>query len=218
MYLFRGFFMSGFIASDTRTIEARGFSSFTLSKGDQVRFIDIEGSQPIDFWAFNQVDIFEHLSCEHTKPSIEKVYPRLGDSAYTNHRRPIVTLVDDNSPGQHDMQYAACDKYRYQELGWDFENQGYHANCQDNLHSGLKQLGLSLPYTPQPWNLFTNFFLFPDGRFEVKAPETKPGDNLTLRADMDCHVVISACPQDMNSTCGHNPSSIQVELHLNSIQ
>jgi uncharacterized protein YcgI (DUF1989 family) len=193
-------------------VAARGYASFSVNSGARLRFTDLEGAQPIDFWAFNQENMFEHLSCEHTKPSIEKVYPGLTDSAYTNHRRPIVTLVEDNSPGQHDMQYAACDIYRYKELGWDDENDGYHANCQDNLHLGLKELGLNLPYTPQPWNLFTNFFLHPDGTFEVKAPATKPGNNMTLRVEMNVHIVISACPQDMNDTCGGSPSSIRVDF------
>ena len=69
-------------------IGARSYTSFSLSQGQLIRFTDLEGSQPIDFWAFNHADIYEHLSCEHTKPSIEKVYPQIGDSAYTNHRRP----------------------------------------------------------------------------------------------------------------------------------
>jgi uncharacterized protein YcgI (DUF1989 family) len=205
--------MTNFVATRTIQVDARSFTAFELSMGKKVRFTDLEGSQPIDFWAFNKDDIYEHLSCEHTKPSIEKVYPGLGDAAYTNHRRAIVTLVEDHSPGQHDMQYAACDIWRYRELGWDEDKDGYHTNCQDNLHKGLAQLGLKLPYTPQPWNLFTNFFLDSEGKFEVKAPETKSGDNMILRAEFDCYIVISACPQDMNATCGHNPSSIQVELN-----
>lgn len=196
----------------TVEVDARSYASFTAKQGQSIRFTDLEGAQPIDFWAFNQTDIYEHLSCEHTKPSIEKVYPGIGDSAYTNQRRPIVTLIDDNSPGQHDMQYAACDIYRYRELGWDEAKNGYHHNCQDNLHKGLAELGLTLPYTPQPWNLFTNFFLYPDGKFEVKAPATKPGDNITLRIEMDAYIVVSACPQDMNDTCGGNPSGIKAEL------
>ncbi|MEM7293724.1 MAG: urea carboxylase-associated family protein [Pseudomonadota bacterium] len=196
----------------TITVAARSYYAFSLDVGQHVRFTDIEGAQPIDFWAFNRFDIYEHLSCEHTKPQIERVYPSLGDAAYTNHRHAVVTLVADNSPGQHDMQFAACDVHRYRELGWDTKKDGYHANCQDNLHAGLADLDLSLPYTPQPWNLFTNFFLFPDGTFEVKAPATKPGDNMTLRAEMDIYVVVSACPQDMNDTCGGAPGPIQVEI------
>lgn len=193
-------------------VAARGHAAFTADTGQSIRFTDLEGAQPIDFWAFNRDDMSEYLSCEHTKPTIEKVYPGLGDSAYTNHRRPIVTLTEDNSPGQHDMQYAACDIYRYRQLGWDEAKYGYHANCQDNLHLGLADLGLELSFTPQPWNLFTNFFLHPDGRFEVKAPATKPGDNMTLRLEMDAYIVISACPQDMNDTCGGNPTGIRAEL------
>jgi hypothetical protein len=106
------------------------------------------------------------------------------------------------------MQFAACDKARYKELGV----KGRHASCQDNLHIALKSLGLSLPYSPQPWNLFTNFHINRDGTFTIKAPATKPGDNCTLRAEMDATIVISACPQDMNLTCGGTPTDVQVEL------
>jgi uncharacterized protein YcgI (DUF1989 family) len=29
---------------------------------------------------------------------------------------------------------------------------------------------------------------------------------------MDAYVIVSACPQDMNLTCGGNPTDIQVEV------
>jgi uncharacterized protein YcgI (DUF1989 family) len=76
----------------------------------------------------------------------------------------------------------------------------------------LKTLGIELPFTPQPCNLFTNFFINPDGTFTVKAPETRSGDFVVLRAEMDAYVVVSACPQDMNDTCGGNPTDIHVEI------
>lgn len=189
-------------------VPARTGLGFEVKKGDLIRLTDLRGAQPIDFWAFNRKDIYEYLSCEHTKPSIEKLFPHEGDAAYTTHRRPIVTLVEDSSPGQHDMQYAACDKWRYKELG----HKGRHASCQDNLHTALGTLGLSLPFTPQPWNLFTNFFINRDGTFTVKAPASKPGDFVVLRAEMSAYVVISACPQDMNDTCGGNPTDVQLEI------
>lgn len=189
-------------------VQARTSIGFKVNRGQLFRIIDVSGSQPADFWAFNSLDIFEHLSCEHTRPSIQRLYPREGNSAFTNHRRPIVTLLEDNSPGEHDMEFAACDKYRYLELGADES----HANCTDNLHKALSELGLSLPYTPQPWNLFTNFFLNSDGTFEVRAPSTKSGDSVTMRSEMDSYVIVSACPQDMNDTCGGNPTDILVEI------
>jgi uncharacterized protein YcgI (DUF1989 family) len=189
-------------------VPARTGKGFTVKAGDLIRIIDLEGAQPVDFWAFNRANHLEFLSCEHTKPSIEKLYPRRDDSAYTNRRRKIVTVVEDDSPGQHDMQFAACDPTRYEELGV----KGYHASCQDNLHAALRDLGITLDFTPQPWNLFTNFHINQDGSFTIKAPETKPGDNIVLRAEMDAHIVVSACPQDQNPTCGGNPTDIKVEV------
>lgn len=200
--------MSNFAVNMSIRVPARTGIGFRVSCGQLFCIIDVDGAQPVDFWAFNKSNIFEHLSCEHTKPSIERLYPREGESAFTNHRRPIVTVLEDNSPGEHDMEFAACDKYRYLELG---ANES-HANCTDNLHKALRELGLSLPYTPQPWNLFTNFFLHTDSSFEIRAPSTKPGDNLTMRAELDAYIVVSACPQDMNATCGENPTDILVEI------
>ncbi len=197
-----------FVAEKRINIPARTSKAFEIQCGQQFRITDVCGAQPADFWALNALDIFEHLSCEHTRPSIERLYPREGDSAYTHHRRPIVTLVKDDSPGEHDMEFAACDKYRYLELGSDES----HANCTDNFHMALDKLGLSLPYTPQPWNLFTNFFLHVDGSFDIRAPSSKAGDSVTLCAEMNIYIVISACPQDMNDTCGGEPTDILVEF------
>jgi len=197
-----------FTPTDHYCLPARSGLGFDVATGDLIRITDLEGSQPVDFWAFNREDFYEFLSCEHTKPSIEKLYPRLGDSAYTNQRRAIVTVVEDNSPGQHDMQFAACDPTRYAELGFE----GEHASCQDNLHKALEQVGIHWQFTPQPWNLFTNFFINPDATFTVKAPQTQPGDNIILRVEMIAYIVVSACPQDQNLTCGGNPSDIRVEV------
>jgi len=190
-----------------RIIPARTGFGFQIDKGDRVKITDLEGAQPVDFWAFNKDDFYEFLSCQHTKPSIEKLYPGIGDSAYTNKRRPIVTVIQDTA-GQHDMQFAACDPTRYRELGFE----GEHASCQENLHQTLSSVGHEWPFTPQPWNLFTNFFINADGTFSVKSPETKSGDYIILEANMPSYIVLSACPQDQNLTCGGNPTDVMVSV------
>ena len=193
---------------DTHHVAARTGKGFEVATGDLIRITDLEGSQPVDFWAFSKADHLEFLSCEHTKPSIEKLFPHVGDSAFTNRRRRIVTVVDDTSPGQHDMQYAACDPTRYVELGVE----GYHESCQENLHTALGSFGITLRFSPQPWNLFTNFAIQPDGTIRIESPESKAGDCILLRAELDALVVVSACPQDQNLTCGGRPTDIRVEV------
>jgi uncharacterized protein YcgI (DUF1989 family) len=181
---------------------------FEVKHGDLVRIIDLEGAQPVDFWAFNRRDFLEFLSCQHTRPAIMKLGPGIGESAYTNRRWPIVTVVADHSPGQHDMLFAACDAARFKQLG----HKGPHANCQDNLHAALRELGIALDFTPQPWNLFTNNIIGPDGTFVQAAPDTRPGDSIVLKAEFDVYIVVSACPQDLTGSCGERATDIRVEI------
>ncbi len=59
---------------------------------------------------------------------------------------------------------------------------------------------------------FFNLFVDPDFTVMIKPPDTSAGDNIVLRAEMDAYVVVSACPQDLNPTCGGTPTDIQVEI------
>ncbi len=73
----------------------------------------------------------------------------------------------------------------------------YHDNCTDNLATALAELGLTPPKTPSPWNLFMNIPVQADGRLSFEPPVCKAGDYLVLRAEMECIIVFSACPQDI---------------------
>ena len=73
----------------------------------------------------------------------------------------------------------------------------YHDNCTDNLFAGMRALGLVPPEVPSPLNLFMNIPMTDDRRLSFGEPLGKPGDYVVLRAEMDCVVAFSACPQDI---------------------
>ena len=175
------------------TIPARRGKAAFLAQGQSVRVINTHGQQVVDTWAFARPDLTEFMSMEHSRTSLARIMPRIGDAMVTNRRRPILTLVEDTSGGIHDTLLAACDRYRYELLG----SEGYHDNCTDNLAAALAELGLSAPETPSPWNLFMNIPVGADGSVGFEPPVSGPGDHLTLRAEMDCILAFSACPQDM---------------------
>jgi uncharacterized protein YcgI (DUF1989 family) len=50
------------------------------------------------------------------------------------------------------------------------------------------------------------------GRLGWEPAPTRPGDFVTLRAEMDCLVVVSACPQDIVAINGTAPSPVAIEL------
>ena len=175
------------------TIEARRGKAAFVDRGQHVKLINTHGQQVVDTWAFNRHDMTEFLSMEHSRTALGRIMAPTGTSMVTNHRRPILTLVQDTTPGIHDTLLAACDRYRYKLLGCT----EYHDNCTDNLAQGLAELGLTSAETPSPWNLFMNIPVEADGSLSFQPPVCKPGDYVLLRAEMDCVIAFSTCPQDM---------------------
>ncbi|HZU91473.1 MAG TPA: urea carboxylase-associated family protein [Stellaceae bacterium] len=174
-------------------IPARKGKAAPLRRGQTVRVINTRGQQVVDTWAFNAGDLREFLSMEHSRVAIGHLIPKVGDVLVTNRRRPILTLVADTSGGVHDTLLAACDRYRYEGLGCT----EYHDNCTDNLAAALAALGLAPPQTPAPLNLFMNIPVIDGDRIAFRPPVSTPGSYIALRAEIDCILAFSACPQDM---------------------
>ncbi len=121
--------------STLQQVPARQGRAVSLKAGQSIRIVNTHGHQVVDTWAFNAHDLNEFLSMEHMRAAIDRVRPKPGDKLVTNKRRPILTLVEDTSPGAHDTFIAACDIYRYQGLGVT----EYHENCADNLRAGMRR-------------------------------------------------------------------------------
>jgi uncharacterized protein len=175
------------------SIPARLGRAATMAKGQTVKVINTHGEQVVDIWAFNRADLREFMSMEHTRAGTCRLVPRPGDALLTNHRRPILRVLEDTSGGKHDTLMAACDRYRYEQLGC----KEYHNNCTDNLADALNSLGLAVPETPSPLNLFMNIPWTSEGTLSFEPPVSTPGSYVVLRADMDLVIAFSACPQDM---------------------
>jgi uncharacterized protein YcgI (DUF1989 family) len=182
------------------TIPARKGKAAFATKGQTIKVINTHGQQVVDTWAFNRADLTEFMSMEHTRAKLLKIIPAPGDAMLTNHRRPIVTFVDDNSGGIHDTLMAACDRYRYKSLGVE----GFHDSCTDNLAAALGALGLTPPETPSPLNLFMNIPVAGGIALSFEPAIAPPGSHVSLRAEMDLVIVFSSCPQDIIPINGLN--------------
>jgi uncharacterized protein len=194
------------------TIPARHGKAVAVDKGRSIRLINTHGHQIVDTWAFNKRDLHECLSMEHCRVAINSLRPKVGNTLVTNKRRPIVTLIEDTSPGVHDMVIASCDRYRYASLGCI----EYHDSCTDNLVNALKEVGLTAPYIPCPFNIFQNTpYDSKAGLIEWRPTPAKPGDYVVLRAEMDMIIVFSSCPMDivkLNGPGGGDPRETHYQL------
>jgi uncharacterized protein YcgI (DUF1989 family) len=189
-------------------VPAREGRGARVPAGSRFRVIDPEGGQVGDLFAFNADDVSEYASAEHTRAHNSRLFPEVGESFVTNQRRPILRLVADESPGIHDMLCAACDPTRYAGLGVD----GWHASCQENLQRAMAEQGHDSVEVPQPINLFMNIPVLPDGTIGWEPAETGAGDSVTLEAEMDVIIVLSACPQDLVGINRGELGPLEIEL------
>ncbi|KAJ4992681.1 hypothetical protein SVAN01_01727 [Stagonosporopsis vannaccii] len=168
----------------------------------------------------------EYLSLPHTRASSYKLVPEVDDTLLTNLRNPIITLVEDTTPGAHDTLTAACDANLYAALGVD--KPAEHGSCAENLVLALKELNenaglkgakavgadISVNIAPTPLHLFmvTPISLSSEteptecgakgATLAVEEPKGKKRGFVRFKAERDVVVVFSACPMDVGPQNG----------------
>ena len=193
-----------------------------LARGATLSVVNTHGTQVVDTWAFpvpgdaggdaggDRGGGPEFLSMEHCREVLKRIVFEAGDVLITNRYRPILTVLADTSPGGHDTLIAACSEAMYIQAG----RPSGHRNCADNLRSALAGENLALPFTPSPWNLFMIAAVIDGRAIDYRRPHSRPGDSVTVRAEMDCLVAVSACPDDVYPTNGGDGTPRDVLLRL----
>lgn len=112
---------------------------------------------------------------------------------------------------------AACDPPRYRGLNVD--NWEEHGSCAENLVMALKELNeragltggkavgadVTINSVPAPLNLFMNIPWDDKGDISFSAPKSKAEGFVRMKAERDCVIVMSACPQDVLDINGKDP-------------
>ena len=179
-----------------------------VAAGRSIRVINTHGTQVCDFWALCDGAPHEFLSMAHCHTETGGIMPAVGDVMVSNRRRPMLTIMSDDSPGVHDTVIASCDWPRYQVLGCT----EYHDNCADNFRMALIAIGEAAAHVPDPFNLWMNIPVSPQGRISWEAPVSAAGNSIVMRAETDIIVVMSACPQDLTPVNGD--ALAPTELHF----
>ena len=195
-------------AGTTYRVPPRCGVAVRVAAGRSIRVINTHGTQVCDFWALCDGAPHEFLSMAHCHTETGGIMPAVGDVMVSNRRRPMLTITSDDSPGVHDTVIASCDWPRYQVLGCT----EYHDNCADNFRMALMAIGEAAAHVPDPFNLWMNIPVSPQGRISWEAPVSSAGHSIVMRAETDVIAVMSACPQDLTPVNGDGLAP--TELHF----
>ena len=192
-----------------------------VKTGQHLRVIDLEGKQVVDMAVFNEHNLREKLSTSYSRtrypPSRPGEYiPRdkltEGDTLMSTICRPMMTIVKETPEpkGVHDVHNRMCNRYMYESHGV-----GPRDGCHEIISKAVAPYGLLPEDIPDTMDLFMNYHHdCATGRWIIGEPVSRPGDSIEFRAEMDCLVGFSNCPEDVLTKCnGGKCTPVKVEIY-----
>jgi uncharacterized protein YcgI (DUF1989 family) len=179
---------------------------FLLARGQCLRVIAPEGEQVADLIAFGRHDPTHWLCNGRTFDYNQTIYLTQGHVLYSNRSMPMLTIIADDV-GRHDFLFAACSQEMF-KIQYGIEEP--HPNCLDNLAQALAAYGIQPHLIPTPFNIFMHVDVLPTGELQIRRPLAKPGDSVTLQAEMDLMVAVTACSAGVCNGYRHKPIDLEI--------
>jgi uncharacterized protein YcgI (DUF1989 family) len=170
-------------------IAPRSAVAIELGRGQRLTVIDPEGCQVADLLAYSRADVREVLSNGRTLDYEETIRLTTGHRLWSNRSRVMLTIQAD-TVRCHDFLLTPCSIDTFLHF---YPDKPVHRGCFGNLAEALAPWGVTEDAIPVAFNIFMNVPVAPDGRITVEPPLSKAGDSLTLRAEMDLVIGLTAC-------------------------
>ena len=179
-----------------------------VKKGQHLRITDIEGKQVVDLAVFNADNHGEKLSTSNSRTRYiagpdEEYVPRnrllAGDTLMSTLCRPMMTIVEETPEpkGVHDVHNRMCNRFLYDNYGTESQD-----GCYEIISKAVAPYGLEPEDIPDTMDLFMNYWHDCERqRWVISEPVSKPGDYIEFRAEIDCLVGLSNCPEDQLTDC-----------------
>ena len=191
------------VVEDT-VVEARLPWSGRVARGEYLVLVDLEGRQAIDFLCYNAHDPQERYHAPNTIKLQHNIYLGEGSVLWSVRGRAMMTIVEDTCGG-HDTIFGCC-SFELDDVRYGQRNP---RACQQNFEQELARHGLDPTAVVPNINFFMRVPVDADGSVGIDDGWSKPGDHVTLRAEMDVLVVISNCPEALNPAAGGNPTPVR---------
>jgi uncharacterized protein len=191
-----------------RVIPARAGLAVEVMQGHHLRLVEMEGKQVVDMAVFNLRNLREKLSTSFSRTRKPPRKPgeyipsdtiAEGDFLLSTLCRRMMYIVKETvSPkGVHDTHNRMCNRLLYEMHGVDSRD-----GCLETISKVVAPYGLFAEDIPDTMDLFMNYqHDCKEHRWVIREPITEAGDFIEFRAEMDCLVAMSNCPEDTLTLC-----------------
>jgi uncharacterized protein YcgI (DUF1989 family) len=188
-------------------IAPRSAAGFELRAGQLLTVIDAEGVQVADLLAYSRDDPREVISNGRTFDYEETIRLTTGHRLWSN-RSNVMLTIEADTVGCHDFLLTPCSEATFRHF---YPDQPVHRGCFGNLAAALAPWGIEPDSIPVAFNVFMNVPVDVEGKVSVLPPVSRAGDSLTLRAERDLIVGLTACSAYASNGGSFKPIDYRIE-------
>ena len=197
------------------TIQPGASWSHVLKRATALRITDVEGGANVGGIFYNFECPVERYNMPDTLKAQHTARLTNGFVLYSDMGRILLSITGD-TVGWHDPiggtsnQQLVESKYgrsTYQEVRND-----YHKNGRDSFLIELGKWGLGPRDLMANVNLFSRVGVGDDGSMSFSSGNSKAGDYVELRAEMNVLAILNTCPHPLDPSPTYQPKPVQVKI------
>ncbi|WP_321322795.1 urea amidolyase associated protein UAAP1 [Thiomicrorhabdus sp.] len=189
--------------------------SGVIRRGTVLRLTDIEGNANVAM-LINNIEVKnERYNMPDTLKAQKTAFLTTPNMCFSDMGRVMCSIIAD-SCGWHDtiggLSNAAMVHKKYGDKPYQEAHNGYFKNGYDSLINELGKWGLNASDVMPNINWFSKVRVEDNGSMTFIANNSKAGDYVDLRFEMDCIVSLSTAQHPMDTNPEYNPQPIQLTV------
>ncbi|MBZ2184016.1 MAG: urea carboxylase-associated family protein [Bryobacter sp.] len=207
------------MASETLLFEEelRGGASFAhvLKRGTAIRITDVEGGANVPATFFNFELLVERYNMPDTLKAQHTAHLTRGHCLYSDMGRILCSITAD-TVGWHDPigahSTAESVRARFGEHSYQQYRNDWYTSTRENFLRELGKFGMDRRDLQGHVNFFSKVQVDEAGRIHFVAGNSKPGDWVELRSEMNTLVILDTNPHPLDPNPRHEPKRVHLRV------
>ena len=199
----------------TKTLTHAGLWSGVISRGKTLRLTALEAGANVGLLLYNADVPSERYNLPDTLKGQHIFYLRHPYCLHSDMGRVLASITAD-TVGWHDTVCGASDAKlvaaKYGEKNYQTARNDYHRNARDAFLIELTKWGLGQRDLVPNLNLFSKVVSDDAGRLTFVPGNSKAGDFIELRFEMDTLVVLNTCQHPLDPDPTYHPRDVRLEV------
>ena len=198
-----------------KTLHGAGMWSAVISRHKRLRLTDLDGGANVSMLLYNALERTERYNMPDTLKGQHIFYLRAPYCLHSDMGRLLASITAD-SVGWHDTVCGHSDAARvlakYGVNNYQTARNDWHRNGRDAFLIELAKWGLGKKDLVPNLNLFSKVVSGEEGRLSFVPGNSKPGDSVELRFEMDTLVVLNTCQHPLDPDPEYRHRHVKLEV------